>query len=295
MGKIKSFLGVLVKRNRVQKTISLSNRAYLEKILSEHRMGDCNSVSTPQLPGLHLKPLEKDDSGSYIGIEDHNKYRSLVRSLLYASAPCRPDLAYTARALARFMHAPGSEHWIAAKHCLRYIQRTKDYKLTFGPSKESTGLRIEVYTDSDFGGDRPTRKSTSGYVSMLYRGAVTWQSQLQKTVALSTIEAEYVALAGATQEALWLSKLILDITGDGKLPIPIKCDNAAALILAKNPENHERAKHIDTKYHMVRDELENKRIALEYVESRRNIGDILTKPLTIQLHQYLTSMLGLKR
>jgi hypothetical protein len=73
-------------------------------------MERCNSVSTPQLLGLHLKPLEKDDSGSYIGIEDHDKYRSLVGSLLYAFALCRPDLAYAARALAQFMHAPGSEH-----------------------------------------------------------------------------------------------------------------------------------------------------------------------------------------
>jgi hypothetical protein len=110
MGEIKTFLGVLVKRNRVQKTISLSNKAYLEKILFEYKMEGCNSVSTLLLLGLHLKPLEKDDSGSYIGIKDYDKYRSPARSILYASALCRPDLAYTAKALARFMHALGSEH-----------------------------------------------------------------------------------------------------------------------------------------------------------------------------------------
>ena len=96
------------------------------------------------------------------------------------------------------MHTPGSEHWNAAKHCLRYIQRTKDYKLILGSNKGPTDLWIGIYTNSDFGGDQPTRKSTSGYAGMLYRGAVSWQSQLQKTVALSTIEAEYVALASAT-------------------------------------------------------------------------------------------------
>jgi hypothetical protein len=112
-------------------------------------MERCNSVSMPQLLGLHLKPFEKDDSGSYISIEDHDKYRSLVGSLLYASAPCWPDLAYAARALAQFMYTPGSEHWSAAKHCLRYIQRTKDYKLIFGPNKDSTDLRIEVCTNTD--------------------------------------------------------------------------------------------------------------------------------------------------
>jgi hypothetical protein len=173
MGGIKRFLRVQVERNRAQKTISLSNGAYLEKILSKHQIERCNSVSTPQLPGLHLKTLEKDDSRSYISIEDHDKYRSLVRSLLYAFAPCQPDLAYAAKALAQFIHAPGSEHWSAAKHCLRYIQRTKDYKLIFGLNKDSTDLQIKVYTNSDFGGDCPTRKSTSRYVYMLYGGAVT--------------------------------------------------------------------------------------------------------------------------
>jgi hypothetical protein len=96
MGEIKTFLGVLIERNRAQRIISLSNRAYLEKILSEYRMEGCNSVSTLLPPGMHLKSLEKDDSGSYIGIEDHDEYRSLVGSLLYSSAPCRPDLAHTA-------------------------------------------------------------------------------------------------------------------------------------------------------------------------------------------------------
>jgi hypothetical protein len=107
------------------------------------------------------------------------------------------------------------------------------------------------------------------------------------------MEAEYIAMAEAVKEALWLSKLIYNITRDRQLLITIKSDNTAAQILAKNPENHERAKHIDTKYHLIRDEVEKKRITLEFVESRHNMADLLTKPLPIQAHRYLTEKSGL--
>jgi hypothetical protein len=193
------------------------------------------------------------------------------------------------------MHAPGKEHWATAKHMLRYIQRTKHAKLVLGHKDPESPLELEMelYSDSDYAGDRNTRKSTTGTVATLCGSAISWQSKLQRTVAQSTMEAEYVAMAQAVKEALWLSKLMYDITGDGQLPIVIKSDNTAAQILAKNPENHEKAKHIDTKYHLIRDEVEKKRIALEYVDSRNNIADLLTKPLPIQAHQYLTDKSGL--
>jgi hypothetical protein len=137
LGNLKNFLGVTIERDRTRRTISISNESYLEKILSEYNMKDCNGVSTPLPPGLHLKGLEKDESGQYIGIERHSEYQALIGSLLYASTPCRPDLSYAVGALARHMHAPGPEHWNAAKHCLRYIQRTKYEELVFGPKSES--------------------------------------------------------------------------------------------------------------------------------------------------------------
>jgi hypothetical protein len=297
MGDIKDFLGVTVERNREKGTISISNAAYLEKILEEYSMENCNPVATPAPPGQHLKALEKDDAGEYISIHQHAEYQSLVGSLLYASTPCRPDICNAVGALARHMHAPGMEHWAAAKHMLRYIQRTKHATLVLGhrdPEKPSESeLKMELYSDSDYAGDKNTRKSTTGVVAMLYGSAISWQSKLQRTVAQSTMEAEYVAMAQAVKEALRFSKLMYDITGDGQLPIVIKSDNSAAQILAKNPENHERAKHIDTKYHLIRDEVERKRIALEYVESRHNVADLLTKFLPVQTHRYLTEKSGL--
>jgi Reverse transcriptase (RNA-dependent DNA polymerase) len=291
LGDLELFLGIEVERDRANRTISLSNSSYLEKILRNNDMEACNGVSTPLPPGLHLKGLEKDKSGAYIGIIDHSEYQALVGSVIYASTPCRPDISYAVGAIARFMHAPGSEHWAAAKHLLRYIQRTKETKLVLG--KEPNQKDLVLYSDSDYAGDRDTRKSTTGFVSILYGGAISWKSQLQKTVAQSTMESEYIALAQATKESLWLSKLILDFHGNSKLPTTLYSDNTAAQILAKNPENHERAKHIDTKYHLVRDEVEEERIKLEDISSKENIADILTKPLPIQTHRYLSKKLGL--
>jgi len=109
------------------------------------------------------------------------------------------------------------------------------------------------------------------------------------------MESEYVALAQSTKEALWLSKLIQDITKVNPEPLTLFSDNTAAQILARNPENHDRAKHIDTKYHLIRDELEQGRISLEYVKTSENLADILTKPLPHSIHEYLACIAGLAR
>ena len=258
-------------------------------------MDGCNGVSTPLAPGLQLKALEKVGDG-HVGIENHDAYRTLVESLMYASTPTRPDLAYSAGSLARHLHAPGLEHWKAAKTVLRYVQQSKAKQLILGSDRDDGDgdiPRLELYSDSDYAGDINTRKSTSGMVTMLAGGAVSWHSKLQKVVAQSTMEAEYVALSETVKEALWISKLMLDLTGRDCFPITIKTDNTAAIILAKNPENHDKAKHIDVRYHFIRDEVEKGRIQLVYVESKKNLADLLTKPLRRQDHEFLTKSVGL--
>jgi hypothetical protein len=128
---------------------------------------------------------------------------------------------------------------------------------------------------------------------MLAKGAVSWHSKLQKVVAQSTMEAEYIALSETVKEALWMLKLMLDLTGRDYFPITIKTDNTVAIILAKNPENHDKAKHIDVRYHFIRDEVEKGRIQLVYVESKKNLADLLTKSLCRQDHEFLTKSVGL--
>ena len=157
-----------------------------------------------------------------------------------------------------------------------------------------------IHSDSDYGGDKSTRKSTTGMVSILAGGAVTWSSRLQRTVALSTMESEYMALALSVEEALWLSKIFQELQqiqnqillGIPKVPT-ISTDNSAALILSKNPEQHAKAKHIDVEYHFIRDEYESSRIILAQIPTKENRADIFTKPLPRVLHSTGIKNLGL--
>jgi hypothetical protein len=269
------------------------------RILDEFNMANCNPVATPFPHGIQLISLPVDDDNRPIGIQDHEGYRKLVGSLLYASTHTRPDIAFAFGSLSRHLHAPGLSHWQAVKHLLRYIKGTIHYGLRFNNTDDNDD-DLFLHCDADYAGSE-TRKSTTGYVAIAAGGAVTWNSVLQRTVAKSTMEAEYVALAEAVKEALWISKLARELSAvqGEKLPgmptgPPIICsDNEAALILAKNPERHQKAKHIDIKYHFIRDEYEAGRIRLQRVSTDENRADILTKSLSKQLHQTACRRLGL--
>jgi hypothetical protein len=287
LGDLALFLGMEVTRNRAKKLLVLHQTQYLMRILEVFDMAECNAVATPFPPGIQLVALPLDSQGQPIGVLDHDRYRTLVGSLLYASTHIRIDIAFTVGVLSRYLNAPGLSHWRVAKHLLRYIKGTIEYGLIF----DGTCIQdLIIHADSDYATQVDTRKSTTGYVTILAGTAVTWNSTLQNTVAQSTMEAEYVALAEAVKEALWLSKLFRELRQYEKLPgiqdIPtISSDNDAALILAKNPEKHQKAKHIDIKYHLIRDEYDAGRIHLQRVATADNRADILTKALMKQMHR----------
>jgi hypothetical protein len=306
LGHLSLFLGMEVIQKR--DSLFLSQSQYLLRILEEFHMDDCDPVTTPFPPGIQLSSLPLDEQdGRPIGIQDQEGYRRLIGSLLYAATHTRPDFAFAIGLLSRFLHAPGSQHWQAAKHLLRYIKGTITYgllfKRTFATEQGPSVQDLLVHADADYAAQAETRKSTTGYVTMLAGAAITWNSTLQRTVAQSTMEAEYVALAEAVKEALWLSKLARELTriqrhslpGIPQGPPTICSDNDAALILAKNPERHQKAKHIDIRYHFIQDEFESGRIQLDRVPTDENRADILTKALTKQMHLRAVQMLGLAR
>jgi hypothetical protein len=292
LGPVETFLGITIQRDRAARTIAMSQSTYLKAILEKCGMTSCNGVSTPLATGTVLWALPKDKDGRYEGIVEHDRFRSIVGSLLWITGVCRPDLSYTTSLLARHMHAPGKDHWAALKHCLRYIKKTADYKTYFGGKNSS--LAPEFYADSDFAGDVNTRKSTSGMVVMLNNGPIAWKSKLQMTVAQSTMEAEYIAMAVVVKEALWFSQISLELTGRIRLPMRIYSDNAAAIALSKDPQHHEKAKHIDIRLHFIRDEINQKRIIVTYMPSKENIADILTKVLPRPLFENLIQRLNVK-
>ena len=222
-------------------------------------------------------------------------YAAAVGSLMYAMVATRPDLAYAVGVVSRYMANPGKRHWEAVKHILRYLRGTTDMALTYGPEK--SGIP-EGYTDSDYAGNPDNRKSTSGYVFMHAGGAISWRSKLQDCTALSTTEAEYIAASEAAKEAIWLQRLTADFTDSGpeSASTPtLYCDSQSAIHLVRNPIIHSKTKHIEVRYHHIRELVTEKRLEIRKIDTELNIADSLTKPLPEDRFKLLTGHIGLQR
>lgn len=179
--------------------------------------------------------------------------------------------------MSRFQSKPSQELWRLLKRILKYIKGTLDLKLVY----KSDPTKIVVgYADANWGGNLENRKSTTSYLFKLFDCPVSWSSKAQPTVALSSTEAEYMALTASTCEGIWLKSLLIEIGAiDSKTQITIFEDNQSAIRVAKNPELHKRLKHVDIKYHFIREKVESDEIEIKYLDTYSQIGDIFTKPL----------------
>ena len=207
-------------------------------------MSTCKPVSTPMENGRQFTKTPDDEEGVNI-----TEYQAVIGSLLYASVATRPDLAASVGVLSKFAIKPSNDHWTGVKRVLRYIQGTLKYGLRFIHSDDFTLLG---YSDSDWAGDKDSRKSTSGYIFTLGGSPISWRSTKQSVVALSTTEAEYIALSQAAQEAVWLRHLFTNMKLKISNPTVLFEDNESAIALSKNPRCHSRMKHVDIKYHYTR-------------------------------------------
>jgi len=192
------------------------------------------------------------------------------------------------------MEKPRQEHMAAVKHLLRYIAGTADFGLVY-PKLSGIDNSLTGYSDSDLGGDVNDRKSTTGIIFFLGTKAVAWQSQKQKVVALSSCEAEYIAAATAACEAVWLARLLAELVGGAVLAPKLKVDNKSAIASMKNPVHHDRSKHIDVKFHFIRECCDRKLIDVEFVGTELQLGDILTKALGRSRFQELRGGIGMKK
>ncbi|CAA7036548.1 unnamed protein product [Microthlaspi erraticum] len=206
---------------------------------------------------------------------DNVPYASAVGSLMYAMIGSRPDLAYAVGVISRFMSSPSRDHWTAVKWVLRYLRGASKAKLTFTKNER---FRVEGFCDSDYATDLDRRRSVTGFIFKVWGNTVSWRSNLQSVVALSTTEAEYMALTSATKEAIWLKGICEELGFDAGA-VMIHCDSQSALALAKNAVHHERTKHIATKFHFIRDIVADGIIKLYKIHTSRNPADFLTKAL----------------
>ncbi|XP_033145473.1 uncharacterized protein LOC103839411 isoform X1 [Brassica rapa] len=222
LGLLNYFLGMEVIQDNGG--IFLSQEKYANKLVDKFGMRDNKSVSNPLTP----QGKEVEDDKEY---GDPTKYRSIIGGLLYLCAS-RPDVMYASAYLSRYMSSPRMKHYQEAKRVLRYVKGISNFGVYFTSVKEP---RLLGYTDSDWGGSKEDKKSTSGYVFTLGSAMFCWQSSKQQTVAQSTAEAEYIAVCAAANQAVWLQRLFEDFGQKFEGGIPILCDNKSAIAIGKNP------------------------------------------------------------
>ncbi|KAL5750844.1 hypothetical protein ACOSP7_005117 [Xanthoceras sorbifolium] len=289
LGAAKQILGMRIKRDTKSETLLLSQAEYIKKVLSRFNMQDAKPVSTPL--GVHFR-LSKEQSPKTEEERTHMAkvpYASAIGSLMYAMVCTRPDIAQAVGAVSRYMNNPGKIHWEAVKWILRYLRGTTNKTLCFkGGDTTLTG-----YVDADLAGNVDIRKSTTGYVYTLGGTAVSWVSQLQKIVALSTTEAEYVAVTEASKEMVWLQSFLEEL-GKKQEDNVLYCDSQSAIHLAKNPSFHSRTKHIQLRYHFIRSLLEDGILKLEKISGAQNPADMLTKTVTTDKLKLCSASVGLQ-
>ncbi|CAA7023986.1 unnamed protein product [Microthlaspi erraticum] len=211
---------------------------------------DATTTTTPLATHFKLKSLTKAEKLEEAVHMENTPYASAVGSLMYAMIGSRPDLAYAVGVISRFMSNPGRGHWTAVKWVLRYLRGCIKSKSNIYQEEKVSVLM--GFCDSDYATDIDRRRSVTGYIFQVWGNTVSWRSNLQSVVALSTTEAEYMALSSAVREAIWLKGLCSELGFDAGA-VKIHCDSQSALALAKNSVYHERTKHIATKYHFIRD------------------------------------------
>ncbi|KAG8473056.1 hypothetical protein CXB51_034969 [Gossypium anomalum] len=244
-------------------------------------------VSTPLAAHFRLSSALSSQSDDEIEYMSYVPYSSAVGSLMYAMVCSRPDLSYAVSAVSRYMANPGKEHWKAVQWLLRYLRGTTDVCLQFGRTRDG----VIRYVDANFAGDLNRRRSLTGYVFTIESCATSWKATLQTIVALSTTEAEYMAITEACKEAIWLYGLFSELNEDLQIST-VFCDSQSVIFLTKDQMFHERTKYIDVRYHFVRDIIARGDIVLSKISTHENPTDMMTKSLSITKFEHCLDLVG---
>uniref|UniRef100_A0A2N9FGL6 CCHC-type domain-containing protein n=1 Tax=Fagus sylvatica TaxID=28930 RepID=A0A2N9FGL6_FAGSY len=277
LGAAKKILGMEIRRDRGARKLWLSQKNYIRKVLEKFSMLDAKPVSTPLANHFRLSGSQCPKNEEEIENMSKVPYASAVGCLMYAMVCTRPDLAHAVSTVSRYMANPGREHWNAVKWIFRYLKGTAEHGILF--SRQPGTNSVVGYVDADYAGEVDDRRSTTCYVFTISGGPICWKSTLQSIVAMSTTEAEYMAVAEAAKEALWLKGLVKEL-GLNQGGVQMHCDSQSAIYLAKNQVYHARTKHIDVRFHKIRELIVTGDIVLEKVHTSENAADMLTKPVT---------------
>lgn len=219
-------------------------------------------------------------------------YRKAVGLLMYAAMGTRPDVMFAVTALSQFMQNPGHAHWDTVKRILRYLKGMRELWLIYGDTQDG----IKGFLDADWGSTTEHCHLISGYIYTLDGGAISWSAKKQNIVALSSTEAEYIALTHAAKEALWLRYILADIIHPdvAKHPLALYCDNHSMIALAKDNTFHPRTKHIDIRFHFIHDTVEDNKLSLKHLCTEDMPADLFTTALPRPRLEHLSALFGLR-
>ena len=284
LGQVSLFLGIEFGTEIGQ--VTMSQEKYIAKILDRFGMQDCKPRATP----CELNPQVTESDP--LNESELKLYRQIVGALIYVMTATRPDISYTITKLSQYMSCALKHHMTMAKHVLRYLKGTINEKLVFVKSDE--GVNVTGFCDADWAND-DDRKSITGYCFRITNQGpmISWKSRKQPTVALSSCEAEYMSMTAAVQEGKYLMSLLIEVLNFNQNQFALLCDNQGAIALAKNPVKHNRSKHIDIRYHFIRDEVATEKVVIQYVPTEDNVADVFTKPMSkIKFQKFKSAIFG---
>lgn len=252
-------------------------------------MMDCKHADTPEQSGLYL---EKEMCPATIQEKQEMQeipYRELVGALNWIATCTRPDITHAVSSLCRFLDNPGRQHWTSAKRVLKYLKGSSNSGLLFQAHQPP---HLIAFSDSDWAGDKDSRRSTTGYTLMMSGCAVAWKSCLQKIVACSSTEAEYIALSETMREVLWIRQILGELGFNQVEATTVMEDNQGCIAISKNRRTDKRTKHIDLRFHFCRDQVERGSVKVEYCPTEEMIADALTKPINAPKFKWCRSAMG---
>jgi hypothetical protein len=291
LGEVSEALGVEIARDRKARTLTITQRRHVRGILERAGMTDCAAATTPMAAGTQLCLPEE---GYKATAADTLRYQKALGELNYLVGWTRPDIAFAVSALSKYCSNPSPQHFSTLRHLYRYLQGTQGHGITYrGAGDVAAVPTLTIYSDADFAACKDDRRSVTGYSVHLCGATVSWLSTRQSTTAQSTVEAEYMSSAEAVKEAIWWRAFLRGMGHRLNSPTVLYSDNQGSIALSKNPDSHRRTKHIDVRYHLLREHVEKGTVTVQYISTNEMPADVLTKGLPSFKHRHCAELLGI--
>lgn len=283
IGEASFCLGIKITRDFTAGKLWLDQENYTNKILEKFKMTECKPIATPIDTSCKLTKSQEVNSNIH-----KFPYQEAIGSLLFLAGVTRPDISYAVHVVSQFSNNPNETHWTAVKRIFRYLKGTTKYKLEYSADGSN---EVVGFSDADWANNEENRRSISGYVFQMAGGVISWKCAKQTSVALSSCEAEYIALSSASQEAIYWFNFQQELHRSKE--ITINCDNQSAMVLAQNNTYSPRTKHIAIKHHFIREAIQNGFVKIKYVPTEDQTADVLTKGLLKLKHAKMCKLLQL--